>query len=472
MTDAPPDQSGNDQADEAQSEPGTDTAEAAAEEPAQVAKSRPASSCAGRRREPKDPFDSATRRQIVEMAKVTAALNIPDLIPALRTMELLRPTISDAFLQSFMASGVLKDMAQWSIEPPWAGINAFFKNNPALNPALNPVLRWSDQLTPPMLMNVQRSVAADLAAIVTGPSALTGWREALAAQTQLTGVTEMISAITADQRNVLGSVFTNITSLSQLASHNVNVLTPWADLATRYDTLPLAAAPLAAYRRYIEPLEDDPDPHRLRMGALASFGIGGAAASQVLLVDDGDADGDELIVVERVAEQFTDELIAPWRASQIGAAEDLRERLGALDRKIPEMLDGAWAEIDRPGPAQLEKLSQCAVEAIDRTLRAAAPDAAVTDWLAATGLTSGKKLVLYSETGRLTRQARIRYITRDRTSDSKLIENQNLALSGLVGELVSRFNAGKHASAGAMAQARSMLMQVEALLSQLLLPTD
>jgi hypothetical protein len=42
-------------------------------------------------------------------------------------------------------------------------------------------------------------------------------------------------------------------------------------------------------------------------------------------------------------------------------------------------------DLERDGPAAASKAAHCAVEALDRTLRAAAPDDAVLSWHATTG---------------------------------------------------------------------------------------
>lgn len=354
----------------------------------------------------------------------------------------------------------------------FANLDRLIRASPAFNPTLNFALRVSDALTPSVLTTMQRSLTADLAAVFAGPSAVTGWRAALASQTALADIAAAFR--TPGLNAPLTEMFAHLDTarlLSQVAVHNLDTLTPWADIATKLATPPLSAAPLSAFRGYLRSIADDPDEHALTMTAVSSFALGGTTASQVLLAKE-DEDHGQLLVVGKVTEQAEDELVAPWRAGHLAVAQEVRDRLALHDATVPEMLDGAWLEIERPGPGQLVKVCACAVEALDRALRAVGPDERVRAWIAATGLKPSKTLVIFSDKGALTRQARIRYATRSRLGDRKLIETQERSMSALVGELTARFNAGKHASKGDITQARVLLLTTEALLGQLLIGSE
>jgi hypothetical protein len=109
-------------------------------------------------------------------------------------------------------------------------------------------------------------------------------------------------------------------------------------------------------------------------------------------------------------------------------------------------------------------IATCAVEAIDRSLRAAAPDSDVETWIP----TSGRKPADFcADSGNLTRAARIRFVLRTRTGDRRLVEEQAAALIGSFTMIGRRLEAAKHASELDVTAVRSHLMSAEALLIQL-----
>jgi hypothetical protein len=77
----------------------------------------------------------------------------------------------------------------------------------------------------------------------------------------------------------------------------------------------------------------------------------------------------------KAIEQIEGELVAPWLDGPAVARTQMLHRLGELDASVPELLHGAWDDVMRGGPAATAKVAACAVEALERTLRALAPDA-------------------------------------------------------------------------------------------------
>ena len=187
----------------------------------------------------------------------------------------------------------------------------------------------------------------------------------------------------------------------------------------------------------------------------AGQGIGGLFGAEVLT-------GNRRLRLSGARQRVEDRIVRPWREARAGAYERLMNRLRALDPEIPELLDGAWNQIHLPGPGALVAIANFGVEAIDRVLQLAAPDAAVIEWCTAHGLSARAK-----DDGPVTRAARISYQLRSRPGDKKLVRSELSALITMCSELNSRLNAGKHASQGTLLALQAYLVSTEALLMQL-----
>jgi hypothetical protein len=141
---------------------------------------------------------------------------------------------------------------------------------------------------------------------------------------------------------------------------------------------------------------------------------------------------------------------------------DLRRALETVDAKVIEMLDGGWHVIKQAPPAAAEMVAQCAVEAIDRALRAAAPDSEVEAWLPVSGRPAKE---WRSDTGRLTRAIRIRYIMRGHKDEAKIASTYVDSLIALQTQATGRAQAIKHASEGGLGLARCALITAENVLT-------
>jgi hypothetical protein len=111
------------------------------------------------------------------------------------------------------------------------------------------------------------------------------------------------------------------------------------------------------------------------------------------------------------------------------------------------------------------KVATCAAEALERTLRALAPDAEVRAWHTQHGRPPSE----LDSKGRPTYAVRARYILRGSKGVQCLVTSQVDAVAGQVPELRSRLQAGKHASSGALIALQAHLVSVEAVLVQLVL---
>lgn len=217
--------------------------------------------------------------------------------------------------------------------------------------------------------------------------------------------------------------------------------------------------PLSLYRDYVVGLGDTPSRFELDSILHAGQGVNSLLGADALSSDAiyGDADL-EVEVIDRVE---TD-LLTPQLAGRLGALEDLRQALHGVDVKVVEMLEGGWHVVQQAPPAAAEMVANCAVEALDRAIRAAAPDAEVEWWLP----TSGRPEKEWrSTTGRLTRAIRIRYIMRAHKKETKLTLSLADSLIASQEEVTSRAQAIKHASAGDLPKARCLLMTAESVLA-------
>lgn len=152
-------------------------------------------------------------------------------------------------------------------------------------------------------------------------------------------------------------------------------------------------------------------------------------------------------------------------AGRIRATTELRAALAEVHSKTPDFLDGAWELLDGSNPVATELVADCVVEALDRILREAAPDDGVESWLPSSGIPQKN---WYSEkTGKLTRPARIRYIAAQRSTDRELVLPLADACVAAAARLGGKAQGIKHASAGDLLTARSLLHAVEATLAVL-----
>lgn len=204
----------------------------------------------------------------------------------------------------------------------------------------------------------------------------------------------------------------------------------------------------------------------------AGFGVTGLVASDVVL---GSSPSEHALSEQPVPGQgpsrqsashviaVEEELVDGWQRARESTYRDLYDVLGKLDASVPDLLQGAWMEVHRDGPARISKLANCVVEALDRALRAGAPDHEVQAW----ALGTDQPVKNLQANGRWTRAARIRYLLRYSGYSPKLAEQQAIALCASQAEVNQRLQAAKHASVGDVEATKVHLVTAEAILSQL-----
>ncbi|AYN40579.1 hypothetical protein D9753_18665 [Streptomyces dangxiongensis] len=222
----------------------------------------------------------------------------------------------------------------------------------------------------------------------------------------------------------------------------------------------ISSRPLSLYRDYLGSLGDSPTRFELDSSLHAGLGVNGLLGADALSSETvlGDADL-EVEVADRV-----DDLLSPQQAGRLDVLEDLRRALTSIDTKVVEMLEGGWHVVRQAPPAAAEMAAQCAVESIDRAIRAAAPDSEVEKWLP----TSGRPEKEWrSSNGRLTRAVRIRYIMRGHKDEAKMACTLVDNIISLQTQATARAQAIKHASAGDLSMARCLLGTAEHILTVL-----
>ncbi|MFF2101152.1 hypothetical protein [Streptomyces sp. NPDC058202] len=226
-----------------------------------------------------------------------------------------------------------------------------------------------------------------------------------------------------------------------------------------------SSRPLSEYRDYVGGLGDSATLFELDSSLHTGLGVNGLLGADALssraVLDDPEL---EIEVADRV-----EDLLSPQQAGRLEALEDLRRVLASVDPKVVEMLEGGWHVVSTTPPAAAEMAAQCAVESIDRAIRAAAPDDDVERWLP----TSGRPTKEWrSPTGRLTRSVRIRYIMRGHKDEARMTCTMADNLISLQKLTTERAQAIKHASAGDVAMARSLLSTAEHILTMLFVVED
>lgn len=223
----------------------------------------------------------------------------------------------------------------------------------------------------------------------------------------------------------------------------------------------ISSRPVSLYRDYVGGLGDRPTRFELDSSLHAGLSVNGLLGADALSSDSVLEDPDlEVEVADRV-----DDLLTPQEAGRLDAVRDLRSVLASIDAKCMELLDGGWHVIHQASPAASEMAANCAVEAIDRAIRAAAPDSEVERWLPSSG--RPEKEWRSTTTGRLTRAIRIRYIKRGYKDQAKMASTMVDSLISLQAQATERAQGIKHASAGDLPMARCLLHTAENILTML-----
>jgi hypothetical protein len=316
-------------------------------------------------------------------------------------------------------------------------------------------VRGLDRVMPPTLRLIEQTKAARLSKAILGESALTSWRVAIQANSHLE---ELSKAFAATHRlTVPPSV---LADLARIGTAQVR-LTSWAveQDPSRRLLGELSGRPLGLWRDLVAGLPVPPGTGQLRVSAFAGHGTLGLLGGDVLT-----SDIDEKLD-DRASDEVEKEVLAPWRAQRLLVADELYAVLHRLDPKVPDLLDAAWDDIARRGPAAVEKIANCLVEVLDRTLRSAAPDDAVREWHVRTGRPTSE----WEGRDRPPHALRVRFLANRLGGERTVVEAQAEALALLHRRVRDRLQAVKHASRGDVAAVRTLLVTGESLLVALLL---
>lgn len=218
--------------------------------------------------------------------------------------------------------------------------------------------------------------------------------------------------------------------------------------------------PTRELRSFLSTMPVSPNADGLTFALRASRGVAGLAAAD-LLASPG-------VIELEAGELLEEEVVEPWVSGPQRSREALFARLGALDVAIPELLQAAWDQVERKGPAAVSMASHAVVETLDRTLRVIAPADAVLEANAAGRL---PKDSTYDKNGKPmpTRTGRIAFaLLERRPGETKLVAAQTKSLSNTVTLVQGELQSGKHASDGTVGLIRTYLVSVEHILMQLL----
>jgi hypothetical protein len=294
--------------------------------------------------------------------------------------------------------------------------------------------------------------AAGINSALEATSSLAGWQQSMLGARSATALASM-SALLGDP-----STRTLLADLARTSSLTARLASAAASSITRTPhqwPSQLPAIRLGAYLRGLRPESPERD---LLIGVSA-----GSSVSALLTVDVLSHEHDD-DAREHTAELFEDDVAESWLSGPAQARADLLEALDQLGEDLPDLLIGAWEDVARAGAAAAVKISTCAVEVLERTLRALAPDGDVLSWHAQGGRSSDEL-----SNGRPTHACRVRYLLRApaHAKHRQLIPAQVESIVVVVNELRGVFQGGKHASSGDVSVLRGCLMSVEAVLHQL-----
>ena len=301
------------------------------------------------------------------------------------------------------------------------------------------------------------SAVADWSERTLGFTALTSWRTSLAMESHFERMLADVAAVQLPQLSM-------VKDLASITKAQVR-FTDWVVQQDASSRLlgEISGRPLGLWRSYVDSLPAEPDDRVLLTSVTTGFVGLGLLGADVLQPGVNDAG-----FVELAVEHVESDILAPWDRARLRSAKELYARLGEIEPTVPELLYAAWEEVERNGPAAVSKTAHCAVEALDRTLRAAAPEKVVLGWHTTTRRPASE----LSEHGKVTHPLRIRYLGAQAGGAKKLIVEQYESLEALFSPLRGRLEGAKHASIGDLTTARNLLMTTEAFLSVLFMSTE
>ncbi|MEU5385261.1 hypothetical protein [Kitasatospora cineracea] len=314
--------------------------------------------------------------------------------------------------------------------------------------ALAANMRWIDQVTSQNNYLDQIVASTRVAEQAVGFGALASWRSALEAN----------SRIEAHIRDLM-KPSPVLSELARISRVQVD-LTDWAvQHAPGKGLLGEASGiPVAAWRDFVSESEDHLD--ELPMVAVTGRTNLSLLGSDLLVSPDADPG-----LVAEGADRVESAVVEPWMAARLAVTAELYAVLAQIDAKIPELLNGAWDDIQRNGPAAAEKAANCTVEAVERALRQAAPDDEVRTWHAENNRPANE----WAGLDRPPHALRVKYLARNLGGPRQLVESQSAAFASVVGRLRTQLQATKHASIGDVVAVRTLLATAESLLISLFL---
>lgn len=292
-----------------------------------------------------------------------------------------------------------------------------------------------------------------IANLIATDGLMGSWRQTLLAEAtarSLVGTIKIPEGETRLLREIVGINAATTRVLAQLASKNRSTMLPPA----------LNTNVTKELRKHLSGLSVAPSVDELTFATHASRAVAGMTTAD-LIVSVGEIDDDSRKLVEV-------EVVEPWLTEPRNARQELLNSLREIDPQIPELLRAAWAQVGLNGPAAVAMASHAAVEVLDRTLRALAPNDAVLAEHEAGRLPSNSVYVKDDNVAP-TRAGRVAYaVQRCHPGQTKLVGVQTKALAASVTNLQDFFQAGKHTSAGSVGLVRMHLVAVESVLTQLL----
>lgn len=316
-------------------------------------------------------------------------------------------------------------------------------------------LRGLDQLSAVSARSAAYAATAQWAERMLGSGALTAWRVSLDASARAEELYRTLARSTA--------IYAPYQDELLRISHSLTGLTDWIvqQDATSRLVGEISARPLARWRDFVGGLTVESAPYQVRASVLSGYTTLGIVSGDVLT-----SGADDTAVAEMGVSRVEADVLPPWEQSRLQLAQDLRDCLGTFDPGVPGLLDGAWDELHRNGPAAAEKAAHCIVEVLDRTLRAAAPDEAVREWHTSTGRPAAE----WEGQRRPPHSLRVRYLAHRLGGERAVVMEDSESLIRLRARLRERLEAVKHASQGDLLTVRILLLGTEDLLMMLLLP--
>lgn len=201
-------------------------------------------------------------------------------------------------------------------------------------------LRGLDQLTAVSARSADYTATARWAEQMLGSGALTAWRVSLDASARAEELYRSLAnsaAIYAPYQDELLRI-----------SHSLTGLTDWIvqwDATSRL-VGELSTRPLARWRDFVSGLTAEPAPYEMRASVLSGYTTLGIVSGDVLT-----SGAEDTSVAETGASRIEADVLPLWEQSRLQLAQDLRDCLGRFDPGVPGLLDGAWDELHRNGPA-------------------------------------------------------------------------------------------------------------------------